>query len=129
MTQGYGVGTHAPASIWGAVDLAIDGDGDGIAEPSSTQGVPIFVTHSGVAHVTLDSWPGGNFVRVADEQSGWATAYAHLDSVVVTEGQAIPAGTMIGTTGSTGMTSGPHLHYEVWHGGENVDPSGLIECW
>jgi len=128
MTQGYGVGTHAPAGIWGAVDLAIDGDGDGFADPIGTQGVPIFATHNGVAHVFLDSWPGGNFVRVADEQAGWATAYAHLDSIFVTEGQNIVAGTMIGTAGSSGMASGPHLHYEVWHGDENVDPSGLIEC-
>jgi len=128
MTQGYGVGTHEPASVWGAVDLAIDGDGDGNAEPGMTQGLPIFATHGGVAHVWLDSWPGGNFVRVIDEQAGWATAYAHLDVVSVAEGQAIPAGTIIGTVGSTGMTSGPHLHYEVWHGDENVDPSGLIGC-
>jgi murein DD-endopeptidase MepM/ murein hydrolase activator NlpD len=128
MTQGYGVGTHAPASIWGAVDLAIDGDDDGNAEPDATQGAPIFATHSGVAHVTLDSWPGGNFVRVVDEQAGWSTAYAHLDTVFVTEGQSIPAGATIGAVGSTGQTSGPHLHYEVWHGGENVDPSGLIGC-
>jgi murein DD-endopeptidase MepM/ murein hydrolase activator NlpD len=127
-TQGYGIGTHEPASVWGAVDLAIDGDGDGNAEPGMTQGVPIFATHGGVAHVTLDSWPGGNFVRVIDEQAGWATAYAHLDVVSVAEGQAIPAGTIIGTVGSTGMTSGPHLHYEVWHGDENIDPSGLIGC-
>jgi murein DD-endopeptidase MepM/ murein hydrolase activator NlpD len=127
-TQGYGVGTHEPASIWGAVDLAIDGDGDGNAEPGATQGAPIFATHSGIAHVTLGSWPGGNFVRVVDEQTGWSTAYAHLDTVFVTEGQAIPTGAIIGTVGSTGQTSGPHLHYEVWHGGENVDPSGLIEC-
>jgi murein DD-endopeptidase MepM/ murein hydrolase activator NlpD len=128
MTQGYGVGTHEPASIWGAVDLAIDGDGDGNVDPDATQGAPIFATHDGVAHITLDSWPGGNFVRVVDEQDGWSTAYAHLDSVFVVEGQAISAGATIGAVGSTGMTSGPHLHYEVWHGGENVDPSGLIGC-
>jgi murein DD-endopeptidase MepM/ murein hydrolase activator NlpD len=127
-TQGYSVGTHAPASIWGAVDLAIDADGDGNAEPDSTRNLPILATHSGVAQVTLDSWPGGNFVRVVDEQAGWSSAYAHLDAVFVTEGQAIPAGTTIGAVGSTGMTSGPHLHYEVWHGAENVDPSGLVGC-
>jgi murein DD-endopeptidase MepM/ murein hydrolase activator NlpD len=128
MTQGYDIGTHAPASIWGAVDLAIDGDGDGNAEPGATQGVSIIATHAGVAHITLDSWPGGNFVRLVDEPTGWSTAYAHLDAVFMADGQAILAGDMIGTVGSTGQTSGPHLHYEVWHGGENMDPSGLIEC-
>ena len=128
VTQGYDVGTHAPAGIWGAVDLAIDGDADGNAEPGATQGAPIFSTHDGVAHVTLNSWPGGNLVRVVDEPAGWSTVYAHLDTVLVIEGQAIRAGATIGVVGSTGMTSGPHLHYEVWHGGQNMDPSGLIEC-
>ena len=128
VTQGYDVGTHVPTGIWGAVDLAIDGDGDGNADPDATQGAPIFSTHDGVAHVTLNSWPGGNFVRVVDEPAGWSTAYAHLDTVLVIEGQAIRAGATIGLVGSTGMTSGPHLHYEVWHGGQNMDPSGLIEC-
>jgi murein DD-endopeptidase MepM/ murein hydrolase activator NlpD len=128
MTQGYGVDTHQPASIWGAVDLAIDGDGDGNADPGATQGTPIFTTHGGVAHVTLDSWPGGNFVRVVDELAGWSTAYAHLETVFIAEGQAIPVGSTIGVVGSSGFSSGPHLHYEVWHGGENVDPSGLIGC-
>src|SRR5690349_15384025 len=41
MTQGYGVGSHAPANIWGAVDLAIDGDGDGQADPKGTLGMPV----------------------------------------------------------------------------------------
>jgi murein DD-endopeptidase MepM/ murein hydrolase activator NlpD len=129
MTQGYDVGTHAPASTWGAVDLAIDGDGDGSGEPGATQGMPIAATLGGVARVTLNSWPGGNFVRVVNEQSGWSVAYAHLDSVSVAEGQVVLAGDTIGTVGSTGQTSGPHLHYEVWHDDENVDPTGLVSCW
>lgn len=129
MTQGYDVGTHAPASIWGAVDLAIDGDGDGNGDPGATQGMPIAASLGGVARVTLNSWPGGNFVRVVDEQSGWSVAYAHLESVFVAEGQAVLAGDTIGTVGSTGQTSGPHLHYEVWRGDQNVDPTGLVSCW
>jgi murein DD-endopeptidase MepM/ murein hydrolase activator NlpD len=128
LTQGYGVGTHEPASILGGVDLAMDGDGDGYADPGATQGVPILATHGGVARVFLNSWPAGNYVRVVDEQTGWSTAYAHLDTVLVADGQIVPAGTTIGAVGSTGQTSGPHLHYEVWRGGENVDPSWLIEC-
>ena len=128
MTQGYNEGSHMPTNVWGAVDLAIDGDGDGNAEPATTAGVPIAVTLGGIAHVFLGSWPGGNYVRVAGEQPGWSTAYAHLDQVAVTDGQALETGATIGTVGSTGMASGPHLHYEIWHGGENVDPSGLISC-
>jgi murein DD-endopeptidase MepM/ murein hydrolase activator NlpD len=128
ITQGYNEGTHTPTNVWGAVDLAIDGDGDGNAEPEITQGIAISATNGGVAHVYLGSWPGGNYVRIVDEQAGWSTAYAHLDSVAVTDGQPIGAGALVGTVGSTGMATGPHLHYEVWHGGVNVDPTGLIEC-
>jgi murein DD-endopeptidase MepM/ murein hydrolase activator NlpD len=128
VTQGYSVGTHAPASIWGAVDLAIDGDGDSYAEPGATHGAPILATHGGVARVFLNSWPAGNYVRVVDEQAGWSTAYAHLETVLVADGQMISSGSAIGAVGSTGQASGPHLHYEVWRGGQNVDPSGLIEC-
>jgi transcriptional regulator with XRE-family HTH domain len=128
LTQAYAVGTHAPASIWGAIDLAIDGDGDGEPEPGATQGLPILVTHGGIARVYLGSWPGGNFVRVVDDRTGWKTAYAHLDTVAVADGQAIPDGAIIGTVGSTGMSTGPHLHYEVWRGGENVDPTKLVGC-
>jgi len=128
ITQGYNEGTHTPTNVWGAVDLAIDSDGDGNAEPETTQGMAISATTGGVAHVYLGSWPGGNYVRIVDEQTGWSTAYAHLDSVAVADGQTIGAGALVGTVGSTGMASGPHLHYEVWHGGVNVDPTELIEC-
>ena len=49
MTQGYGVGSHAPANIWGAVDLAVDGNGDGQADPDGTFGTPVYATHDGVS--------------------------------------------------------------------------------
>lgn len=128
MTQGYGVGTHAPADAWGAVDLGIDGDGDGEAEPGTTQGQPISATLGGVAHVYLGSWPAGNYVRVENKEAGWSSAYAHLDSVAVADNQLVETGALLGTVGSTGMTSGPHLHYEIWHGMQNVDPTGLLGC-
>ena len=82
----------------------------------------------GVARVYLGTWPAGNYVRVTDERSGWAAAYAHLDTVAVQDGQAVRAGDLIGSVGSTGMASGPHLHYEIWRGQQNVDPTGLIGC-
>ncbi len=128
VTQGYGVGTHAPAANWGALDLAIDGDGDGGADPSATDGVTIVATHDGVARVYPNSWPGGHFVLLEHAQSGWSTGYAHLASIAVADGQAVVAGTPLGVVGSTGMSTGPHLHYEVRYGGVNQDPSALIAC-
>lgn len=128
ITQGYGVGSHAPAATWGAVDLAIDGDGDGYAEPGTTMGATIVATLGGVAHVFPNSWPGGNFIIINHDQSGFATAYGHLDTIAITDGQTVEAGTMIGTVGVTGMSSGPHLHYEVRTPNGNIDPAPLIGC-
>jgi murein DD-endopeptidase MepM/ murein hydrolase activator NlpD len=128
ITQGYGEGTHAPGISAGALDLAIDGDGDGSADPDATRGIAVVATHGGTAHVFLGSWPGGNYVRIEDAASGWSTAYAHLDTVAVADGQPLADGATLGTVGSTGFASGPHLHYEVWRGVEHIDPTELLTC-
>jgi len=120
MTQGYGVGSHAPAAIWGGVDLAIDGDGDGQADPDGTFGQPVYATQAGIAHVKPDTWPAGNYLSIEGEH--YKTAFAHLKEYSVQDGQAVDRGQIIGYIGSTGQTSGPHLHYEVWQDGVNVNP-------
>lgn len=126
LTQGYGVGSHAPAAIWGAVDLAVDGDGDGLAEPAATWNVPVVATHAGIVRATPDSWPGGNHIWVEDAASGWRSGYAHLSQILVASGQEVSAGTIIGLVGSSGMASGPHLDYQVWYGDRNIDPTLLV---
>jgi murein DD-endopeptidase MepM/ murein hydrolase activator NlpD len=120
MTQGYGVGTHAPAAIWGGVDLAIDGDGNGQADPKGTADAPIYATHAGIAHVKPDTWPAGNYLAI--EADGYKTAYAHLSRYAIRDGQQVERGDLIGYVGSTGQSTGPHLHYEVWKEGVNVNP-------
>jgi murein DD-endopeptidase MepM/ murein hydrolase activator NlpD len=128
MTQGYGVGTHAPAATWGAVDLAVDGDGDGYAEAGSSWYTPIVATHDGHVTVTLDSYPGGNHIWLNEPGGVWRTGYAHLAMVTVVTGQFVRAGEQIGLLGSSGMSSGPHLDYQVWRSGVNVDPTYLVGC-
>lgn len=124
MTQGYGVGTHAPATIWGAVDLAIDGDGDGAADPDGSWDQPVYATHSGVIKTTPNSHPAGNHVWVTNDQ--YRTGYSHLSGFAASDGQTVSRGDLIGYLGSTGMSSGPHLDYQVWvmEGGAwvNVNP-------
>lgn len=120
ITQGYGVGSHAPASVWGGIDLAIDSDGDGKAEPQGTWHAPVYATHDGIARVKPNTWPGGNYLAIENER--YKTAYAHLDSYTVVDGQPVVRGQVIGYVGSTGMSSGPHLHYEVWENGVNRNP-------
>jgi len=129
MTQGYAVGTHAPAAIWGAVDLAVDGNGDGYADPSATLGTPIVALHSGIAHVVPNNWLAGNYVKITDEVNGWATAYAHLNELNIVSGQRVEPGMIIGWVGTTGYSSGPHLHYEVYQNDININPLSILECW
>lgn len=113
MTQGYGVGTHAPAPTWGAIDLAIDSDRDGQADPEGSWGIPVYATHSGIVKTTRNSWPAGNHVWVINQ--AYKTGYAHLQDFAVVDGQIVQPGEVIGSLGSTGQSSGPHLDYQVWH--------------
>jgi murein DD-endopeptidase MepM/ murein hydrolase activator NlpD len=129
MTQSYGVGTHAPAAVWGAVDLAVDGDMNGYADPSATVGAPVVALHAGIARVVPNNWLAGNYVRLTDELNGWATAYAHLKKLNITDGQRIEPGMVIGWVGNTGYSSGPHLHYEVYQNEININPLTVLECW
>lgn len=117
--QGWGVGTHAPAEQWGGVDLIVQG--------APTTGTPIVATHAGRVQVVLNSWPGGNYVGITSDD-GWRTAYAHLNAVLVANGDYVEAGTIIGTVGQTGWATGPHLHYETWKHGVNVDPTPTLFC-
>jgi len=123
MTQGYGVGSHAPANIWGAVDLAIDGNGDGQADPQGTDGTPVYATHDGVVQLARDTYPAGNHIWVIGNH--FKTGYSHLRDFAVQDGQAVKRGDVIGYVGSTGEASGPHLDYQVWQDGVNVNPLDL----
>lgn len=120
MTQGYGVGSHAPAEIWGAVDLAIDGNGDGEADPAGTLGKPVYATHDGVVRLASNTWPAGNHIWL--EGIHFKTGYSHLQGFAVEDGQTVKRGDVIGYVGATGESSGPHLDYQVWKDGTNVNP-------
>jgi murein DD-endopeptidase MepM/ murein hydrolase activator NlpD len=120
LTQGYGVGSHAPADVWGGVDLALDGDGDGQADPRGTDGAPVYATIDGRASVRPNTYPAGNYLAI--EGPGYKVAYAHLSRYAVDDGQTVKRGDVIGYVGATGQASGPHLHYEVWIDGRNLNP-------
>ena len=63
-----------------------------------------------------------------DHGNGLATRYGHMSEVQVTEGQEIKAGAVLGRIGSTGRSTGPHLHYEVRVNDEPVDPERFLEA-
>lgn len=67
----------------------------------------------------------GNFV-VVSHGSGVRSLYAHMSAIAVSRGQRVSAGTRIGSVGSSGASSGPHLHFEVTVRGANVDPRSAI---
>lgn len=84
-------------------------------------GSPARATASGV--VTKAGWNGGygRMVEI-DHGQGYITRYAHLSRVDVAMGQSVKAGDIVGQTGSSGRSTGPHLHYEVRHNGDAIDP-------
>ncbi|TIR32882.1 MAG: M23 family metallopeptidase [Mesorhizobium sp.] len=84
-------------------------------------GMPAKVTAPGV--VVKAGWNGGygRMVEV-DHGNGFATRYGHLSKINVTVGKRLNAGDVVGKTGSSGRSTGPHLHYEIRHNGEAIDP-------
>lgn len=66
----------------------------------------------------------GNAVRL-DHGNGLQTRYCHMSRVAVNRGQQVRRGQVIGYVGSTGLSTGPHLHYEMYRGGGAVDPRGV----
>jgi murein DD-endopeptidase MepM/ murein hydrolase activator NlpD len=84
-------------------------------------GAPIYAV--GDARVTFSGWHGGhgNYVKL-DHGGGYATAYAHMSRIAVPNGVRVNAGQVIGYVGSTGLSTGPHLHYELYQNGTVVNP-------
>ncbi|MFP4179668.1 MAG: M23 family metallopeptidase [Spirochaetaceae bacterium] len=72
-----------------------------------------------------DAMGFGNYI-VIRHAYGFATKYAHLDSVYVDEGDEVTQGQIIGTMGNTGLSTGPHLHFEVRIGSQVVDPERFL---
>jgi len=66
----------------------------------------------------------GNFVRL-DHGGGNGTGYGHMSRIAVSPGARVQAGQVIGYVGSTGMSTGPHLHFEAYQNGHPVNPMGL----
>ena len=63
----------------------------------------------------------GNYIMI-DHGNGYSTLYAHLSSLAVSTGQTVRKGQVIGYVGTTGHSTGPHLHFETRYMGEKYDP-------
>lgn len=105
--SGYGYDWHP------GIDIATD------------YGTPVYASASG--YVQQAGWYGGygRYVRMSHDY-GYETAYGHMSRIVVSRGEYVTKGDIIGYVGSTGYSTGPHLHFEVIRYGEQVNPSRLM---
>ena len=118
ITQGFGctsftfepVDAGCPGGHWhSGVDLA------------APIGTPVYATQSGVAQV-FRSPSGYGLHIVIDDADGLSSLYGHLSSVAVLSGEYVDAGQVVGAVGSSGNSTGPHLHFEIRRDGIPEDP-------
>lgn len=107
---------NSDGSYHGALDLCVSG---------GSYGKSISAAESGTVITASYHWSYGNYV-VVDHGNGLSTLYAHCSSLAVGAGQSVSKGQTIAYVGSTGNSSGPHLHFEVRINGSRVNPSGYI---
>lgn len=95
--------------------------GHGGVDLAAPAGSPVFAT--GPGRVINASWSGGYGLLVTiDHGGGKQSRYGHLSAATVAVGQTVAAGAVVGLVGSTGLATGPHLHYEIRVNGAAVDP-------
>lgn len=89
-------------------------------------GTPVYAAAMGT--VDMAGWNGGygQYVKIR-HGNGYESAYGHMSGIAVTTGQQVRKGEIIGFVGSTGYSTGPHLHFEVFVDGENIDPLYMLK--
>ena len=89
------------------------------------EGTPVHAADGGV--VVWSGWMGGyGYAVVIDHGNGLSTLYGHNSELAVDEGQSVAKGQVISYAGSTGNSTGPHVHFEVRANGDPVDPMGYL---
>jgi len=97
----------------GGVDLVAD------------TGTPVVATRGG--RVSFAGWSGAyGYVVFLDHEAGWQSRYAHLSRIEVRVGDLLRQGAVLGAVGSTGASTGPHLHFEIRFDGRALDPLGFV---
>ncbi len=87
-------------------------------------GSPIYAVTDGVVDYAGRHGGHGNYVRIR-HGGGISTGYAHMSRIAAVSGQSVRRGQVIGYVGSTGLSTGPHLHYEVYRGGHTINPLSI----
>ena len=118
ISSGFG-NRSASISGWsfhGGTDIA----GEGI------YGKPVFASRSGYVAAAIWGTTGYGRYVVLDHGDGYTTIYGHCSNLVVTEGQYVNQGQQIANVGSTGNSTGPHLHFEIRYNGVKQNPMNFV---
>lgn len=116
--------THNITSTYGARWGTIHGGID--ISDSNVYGQEIVASDSGMVVFAGDCNDGYGYYVIIDHGNGYQTYYAHCSSLVVSTGQAVAQGQTIAYVGSTGDSTGPHLHFEIRIDGERTDPLNYV---
>lgn len=123
---GYGNGSF----VWPTANRTISGNdfwsGHMALDMATVLGGPIFASDGGTVIYSGPISGGYGIMVMIDHGNGYQTLYAHLNSVSVGCGQSVSQGQVIGQGGSTGNSTGPHLHFEVRYGGGYVNPWNVL---
>jgi murein DD-endopeptidase MepM/ murein hydrolase activator NlpD len=124
ISQRYGCSPYFFEMYWPACPTRHLHSGIDIAEP---YGQPVMAADSGVASLYSTGYGYGNYIIVT-HGNGYATLYGHLAGFAVRNQQLVYRGQTIAYEGSTGNSTGPHLHFEVRYNGNYVDPCLYLGC-
>jgi murein DD-endopeptidase MepM/ murein hydrolase activator NlpD len=93
---------------------------------AAASGTPIIASRGGRVKIATYDWSAGYYVSI-DHLDGFETKYMHMTHYVVSEGEYVAPGQVIGYVGSTGTSTGPHLHFSVYYNGSSVNPANYIK--
>ncbi len=119
--------SHIITSRYGGRSYPIDGSYNfhlGL-DIGAGYGTPVVAYQGGTVIIATYHWSYGNYV-VVDHGNGLSTLYAHMSALNVGAGDTVSAGQQVGAIGSTGSSTGPHLHFEVRINGSTVDPAPYL---
>ncbi len=124
LSQGFGCSPYQFEMYWPSCPSKHFHSGIDLAQPPGT---PVLAADNGVAAVYSTRYGYGNYV-ILTHGNGYATLYGHLASFTVRNGQLVYRGQVIAYEGSTGNSTGPHLHFEIRYNGEYRNPCAWLGC-
>ena len=119
LSSPFGYRWHPTQGIWKmhyGVDLA------------AFTGTPVYATRGGVVTTATYGWSGGYYVTI-NHGDGYASTYLHMTHYIVKQGDYVSQGQVIGYVGSTGDSSGPHLHFGISYNGTYVNPADYVDFY